>query len=164
MRGALFKHDPDGQSVRTSRGQPQVNCEYVIASSDDEIYFLSANGRQSMRADQDHHSWFSVLLFRSLIISKLIISPKSVCLMNCLNPNKTRIRMTICLRGPIERSQQTRAPARKLWRIHVCRKCSACWTTKPGLRKSLARWVSWMINFVERSALNMAWLWSLEWI
>ena len=56
MRGALFKHDPDGQSVRTSRGQPQVNCEYVIASSDDEIYFLSANGRQSMRADQDHHS------------------------------------------------------------------------------------------------------------
>ena len=56
MRGALLKHDPDGQSVRTSRGQPQVNCEYVIASSDDEIYFLSANGRQSMRADQDQHS------------------------------------------------------------------------------------------------------------
>ena len=40
----------------TSLGQPKVNCEYVIASSDDEIYFLSANVRQSLKADQDHHS------------------------------------------------------------------------------------------------------------
>jgi len=26
---------------------------YVVASSDDEIYFLSTNGRQNMRADKD---------------------------------------------------------------------------------------------------------------
>ena len=33
----------------------QVNTEYCIANSDDDIYFLSANGRQSIKLDQDRN-------------------------------------------------------------------------------------------------------------
>ena len=33
--------------------QNKVNFEYVVANSDDDIYFLSANLRQSIKSDKD---------------------------------------------------------------------------------------------------------------
>ncbi|CAL1165790.1 unnamed protein product [Cladocopium goreaui] len=59
-----------------------VNCEYVIASSDDEIYFLSANVRQSLKADQETMTHtclqkiFSVLNYKARL--EKITGPLSV--------------------------------------------------------------------------------------